>query len=258
MPLVNLLVPQLLRKAQEIESQIGPPGAAPVPPVQGYLQAGYEKTPYDPKGLVDKPDSKQFDPDTAVGRELNLMGGLQRSENPYTRSFANAYLMARDGTNPPPQPMPTSPAAPMRIVKKGDKVGTKNRVFAAKPGEAIGVNEQGEATDVNGRPVKGYLYTPSIETPSGSTPMRNADRRDNDVSGNIWDNDAFSNEAMERRYGKHYQEWNDYRGANKDGFPDDYFKGVSTEDRKRIIDGVKELSRRHRLNATTGEGGRQI
>lgn len=251
MPLANILAPQIMRRAQAIEEALGPV----TPMRQGYLQAGYEKTPYDPRGLVDKPEGGgYFDPNTPAGREAVLMGGLQRSENPYTRTFANNYLQARDGTYKTPEPMPTSPAAPMKLVKKGEKTGTKGRVLQLDPNAAVGMNERGESVSPKGKKM-GYLAQPSIETPSGSTPMRNSDRRDNDVSGNTWDNDAFSNQAMERRYGKHYQEWNDYKGPNKDGFPDDYFKGMSATDRKNIIDGVKELSRRKRLNATTGDGG---
>lgn len=198
-----------------------------------------------------------FDPNVGAGKELALMGQLQRSENPYTRTFANSYLMARDQTTPPPQPMPNAPAAPMKLVKKGDKVGTKGRVLQLDPVAAVGVNERGESVTAKGKKL-GYLAQPSIETPSGSTPIRTGDRQGRDVSGSAWERDAFSDAEMEKRYGKHYQEWNDYKGANKDGFPDDYFKGMSATERKNIIEGVKELSKRKRRNATTGEGGTPI
>lgn len=256
MPLMHILAPQILRRAQAIEEALGP-AVPPTPMAAGYLQAGYEKTPYDPKGLVDKPEAKQFDPQTSAGKEATLMGGLQRSENPYTRTFARSYLEARDGTNPPPQPMPTSPAAPMKLVKKGDKTGTKGRVLQIDPSAAVGMNERGESVTAKGKKL-GYLAQPSIETPSGSTPMRTGDRQGRDVSGSQWERDAFSDAEMEKRYGKHYQEWNDYKGSNKDGFPDDYFKGKSAADRKAIVDGVKELSKRKRRNDMSPEGGTPI
>lgn len=251
MPLAEYLAPLIFRKANELEATLGPPGEGP-PMQAGYLQAGYEKTPYDPRGLVDKPKGgAYFDPNTPAGREAALMGQLQRSDNPYTRTFANSYLKARDGTNPPPGPLPTSPAAPMKLVKKGEKAP---RVLQLDPAAAVGTNERGESVTAKGKKL-GYLAQPSIETPSGSTPMRTGDRQGRDVSDSRWDRDKFSDVEMEKRYGKHYQEWNDYRGPNKDGFPDDYFKGMSAADRKNIIEGVKALRERKRRNATTGEGG---
>lgn len=257
MPLAHILAPQILRRAQAIEEALGPA----TPMSGGYLQAGYEKTPYDPKGLVDKPEGGgYFDPTTSAGKEAALMGGLQRSENPYTRTFARTYLEARDGTYKTPEPMPTSPAAPMKLVKKGEKTGTKGRVLQLDPNAAVGTNERGESVTAKGKKM-GYLAQPSIETPSGSTPMRTGDRQGRDVSGSRWERDAFSDAEMTKRYGKHYQEWNDYQGAKgfgENSFPPGYFKGMSASERKNIIDGVQELSKRKRLNATTGEGGTPI
>lgn len=250
MPLVHLLVPQLLRKAQDLEAQIGPPGAPPPAPLAtGYLQAGYEKTPYDPRGLMDKPPAKPFDStsNSPGDRELTAMGQLQRSENPYTQDFARSYLNARLNDRPA-ELLPTSPAAPMKLVKKGDKVGTKGRVLPFKSTDTVGVNEQGEATDMRGRPSKGYLYTPSIETPSGSTPMRNPDRKAPSVM--IGDADKFSNDVFAREYGPHLKAMQENRDANgmpTDQFPPDYFKGMNATERSNIIKGVEELRRRQKL-----------
>lgn len=241
MPLANLLAPELLRKAQEIEAAIGPP----VPLSAGYLQAGYEKTPYDPKGLVDKHSGPSFDGDRSPG--MRGLGMLQRSGDPGLQAFGRGVI---EGGAPPPgkqsKPIENASERPMKLVKKGEKSGTKGRVLKLPAGEA-GMNEQGQSVTAAGKKL-GYLGSPQLVTPYNETPMRNADRRAADVSvarherGN-----KFSGDTLMKNYGEHLKEFE----ANRGEFPKGYFDGMSKTKKANIIDAVNELRAREKI-ATEG------
>lgn len=153
MPLAHLLAPQIARKVAEIETALGRPPSMP-PPSGGYLTVGYEKTPYDPRGLMNKPEPKTFDPQAAGsgGGMQQALGAFQRSGDPGQRAFAKGAFLGMDDkfmkgyvqrpyTPPAPAPQPSRHAVPKKPGKAG-KPGPNALVFA--PGEQIGVTESGQ------------------------------------------------------------------------------------------------------------------
>lgn len=253
MPLANILAPELLRKAQEIEDAIGPPTQARSTLAGGYLTAGYEKTPYDPKGLIDKPDSKSFNGDTSPG--MRGLGMLQRSGDPGLQAFGRGMIDGGSGSLPSQKikPLETAPAAPMRLVKKNEPTGTGKKGSPRKlvlPAGAVGTNERGESVTARGRKL-GYLAQPELVTPyGGSQQLRTGERNRNDVSVSRHEgSDKFTGDALMQRFGEHLKEYEDNGGE----FPRGYFDGMSKQRRADIIDAVRELQRRNKI-ASEGIG----
>lgn len=276
MPLAHILAPELLRKAQELEDALGPP----VPPgANGYLQVGYEKTPYDPKGIVDKPEPKPYDQGAPAGRYLSGVGQMQRSEDPLQQAFGNGYAGALKTYEGSTQPIPNAlpPEAGPRVIgtnERGEPIyanagGPQPPTPPAKKGRVvlpygrnapIGIDEHGDSTTLAGRKL-GYLDAgvwgpaaarPGTPTEMGSNDVRHADRRTNDVSTSRHEaGDKYGNDALQRKYGKHLKAMQENRDANgmpTDRFPAGYFKGMSDVQKKNIVEAVKELQRRDKLN----------
>lgn len=252
MPLANILAPELLRKAQEIEDAIGPPTQARSS--LGYLNnVGYEKTPYDPKGLVNKPDSKSFNGDASPG--MRGLGMLQRSGDPGLQAFGRGMIDGGSGSLPSQKtkPLENAPAAPMRLVKKGEPVGTGKKGAPRKialPAGVVGTNERGESVTARGRKL-GYLAQPELVTPyGGSEQLRTGERNRNDVSVSRHEgSNKFTGDVLMQRFGAHLKEYE----ANRGEFPDGYFDGMSKTEKANIIDAVKELQRRNKI-ASEGIG----
>ena len=243
MPLANILAPQIMKKAQEIADAIGPPSA---PRATGYLQAGYEKTPYDPNGVMNKQGPKSYDSSLPGNAYFHQLGEMQqRTGDPGTQAFAAGAAQgltsgidaARDA-----QPLPTSPAAPMKLVSPG----TKTPRVIKLPAGAVGQNERGQDVSAKGKNL-GYLAKPGLVTPSGDTALRTGDRTGKDISfGDAGPQvDALNNAEMQKAYGAHLKAAEEYTG--KGMFPPDYFKGMSADQKAGIIKGVKELQQRAKI-----------
>jgi len=240
MPFANILAPELLRKAQELEDAIGPP----VPLNAGYLQAGYEKTPYDPKGLVNKPEPKPYD--SRFSPQMYGLGMMQRSNDPGQQAFAKGVIEggAGDGPVTKTKMIESAPERPMKLVKSGAKPA---KYLQLPKGQAVGMNERGESVDAKGKKL-GYLGQPALVTPYNETPMRNADRRAADVSVSRHERgNKFSGDSLMKDYGEHLKEFE----ANRGEFPKGYFDGMSKTKKQNIIDGVNELRARAKI-ATEG------
>lgn len=233
MPLAHILAPQIAQSAKELEADLG---HAPVG--TGYLNAGYEKTPYDPKGLINKPESQSYDPRTPVGSYLNGIGILQRSPNKVDQQMGRALAEGLDypdrlrkgevDTLIPNAPSPTPvQAAPPK------KSGKKYLISLPKTGPA-GYDESGQAVDINGRKL-GYLNQPAIVTPYGDVPMRTGQRTPNDVL--LDQRDPFARSVIEQKFGKHLKELE----FNNGKFPPGYFKKMTAEEKAGIQKGVQAL-----------------
>lgn len=263
MPLAHLLAPQLIRKAQEMEDAIGP--ARPIAGA-GYLQApptgraGYEKTPYDPKGLMNKPDPKLVEM-TPMGKTV---GNLQRSGDPYAGAFARGMTQTsspgRKGTKliptaPPIQGDPNAPVATGDVVGQTErgapihasekpaapaKQKGKKTIIKLDPNAAVGSNEKGESVTARGTNL-GYLGGSSIVTPKGSVPMRTGDRRPSDIvlteDMGMMDKDKFSADMLRKMYGE------DFKEVQENGmkYPTGYFDGKTAKQKENIMAGVRAL-----------------
>ena len=253
MPLVHILAPQILRRVQQLEAEASapyPPSPA-YPTSRGYLQTiGYEKTPFDPNGVMDKPkESRPFDPRDAAtaGGMQNALGYFQRSGDPMQQAFAKGAFIGMDKANLGSRgvlPVPSGPIAePVTPNKRG--------VIMAAPGEPVAVNERGESLDIKGKKIPkkaGYLAQPALITPAGDIPLRTGERRYSDVimghkPGELEQTDPFAVQALEQRYGEHYRQSDvDRYGMPNLKFPDGYFKGKSKEEIDDIKSGVKALA----------------
>lgn len=192
MPLAHLLLPQLAQKVNEIETSLGRAGylskiaPAPVtysqdvapsstPPNKmgtepaSYSSAprtqdqniGFEKTPYDPRGLMDKPKEKSFDSRNKAGGVLEGIGIMQRSGDPVAQKVARAFLGGAGGQSVGVQGNYETP----RAGQSYDAKGKKSAGYLAGTREPIGMNERGE-------PVYATVATPApaSKTGRGGTP----------------------------------------------------------------------------------------
>lgn len=237
MPLAHILAPQIAKKAQEIETALG---HAPV----GYLEqqnVGYEKTPYDPRGLTDKPEPKRYDPRSPAGSALAMLGSMKKYDPKIAEGIVRGMQKAKvqEGVKPIPNaPVPAQPE-PVTPTK-----GKRGRVVIpmGKPGEPVGVAEDGQAIDSRGRKL-GYLNQgPALVTPYGDVPLSNPVRTPTGI--NVQPKDEFDAFWLEDHFGKHLKAMQDNRDANgmpTDQFPPGYFQGMSKKERENIIKGVDAL-----------------
>jgi hypothetical protein len=123
----------------------------------------------------------------------------------------------------------------------------RGRAMIKLPKGAVGIDETGQAVDKKGKRL-GYLNHPAMVTPTGDTPLRGADRRPSDIiitkDAGLADRDMFGAQHLQKTFGKHLkamQENRDENGMPTDKFPADYFKGMSKDEREKIIYGVRAL-----------------
>lgn len=197
----------------------------------GYLKVGYEKTPYDPRGLMNKPESKSFDPRDmmAGGGMQSALGTFQRSGDLGQRAFAKGALLGMDDKFL--RGYIRKPYVPIVEPKKTTK---GKSVISAKPGEPIGIDENGQAVDIRGKKL-GYLNAPAVATLYGNTPLRTGERKPGDVFAE--QRDPFARSALEQKYKKHLEEVE----FNNGKFPAGYFKKMSAEEKSDIQKGVQAL-----------------
>lgn len=242
------------RGSSNSKSYLEPAAPAAVPaaaaPAGGrIIRAGYEKTPFDPKGILDKKDTTSFDPnDPSIGGGMQrAMGAFQRSGDPRQQAFSRGFLAAEGGLDVGShvKPIPSGPIAAQPEPAKKNKRG--KAVISAKPGEPVAVNERGEAIDIKGKNL-GYLNAPAQITPAGDIPLRTAERTPNDIimgqkPGSLEQTDPFAVTSLEQKYGKHYHASDvDRYGIPNLKFPEGYFKGKTKAEKEDILNGVKALA----------------
>ncbi len=244
MPLAHLLMPQLARKAQEIEDAIGPPR----PVASGYLQAAAPPT---------ASDKAQAD--------LRAYTGQQRLDTIFKNGARRALpgIIARGKIGPIPNaPSPTQPVGPQAKggiqVAPDEPIGMNEdgtsiyasepapkpvkkkkgeRTVIALPAGPVGSNERGQAVGTGGNSF-GYLQQ---QDPN----VRTLQRRRLDVSlGEKEVHDAFGTKVLQQRFGEHLKAMQDNRAADgmpTDKFPAGYFGTMSKRAREEIEKGVKAL-----------------
>jgi hypothetical protein len=230
----------------------GRPGAT------AYLAQTGEKTPYDPRGLVDKKAKEgAFDPRTAGGSTLAMLGALQRSGDPRLKEVADAFQAGLQGKIDTkgtargylaPQLIPNA-----NVGARGDQIGldergqpiyqaatkpmpaskTQKKAMQLQKGMPVGANERGESVDAKGKPT-GYL---------GDS---NAMRRKPSISSKhgLINPDRFAVDYVQRTYGPHLKAMQGNTAADgspTDKFPAGYFNGMTPEQRKEIEVGVNAL-----------------
>lgn len=270
-PLAHLLAPQIVQKVNEIERNLNNAGF-----LAHSQSVGYEKTPFDPRGLIDKPDGKMFDPRTPGGATEEMLGYLQRSGDPRLQNVARSFINGMQGMinsertaggHVNPTLLPNAPV--IGAAKRGEPVGTTeagepiyqapdkvkpSRTLKFKKGEPAGFDERGESVDVRGRKL-GYLKGPAGTFGEGH-PMIDLARRqgDNIISkrtGTLANTDAFGAAALQQRYGEHLKTMQDnFNDTGKETFPPGYFDKMSSEQRQDIIDGVRALKLLERGQST--------
>lgn len=238
MPLAHILAPQLARKAQEIEDAIGPPRPMNV----GYLQAGYEKTPYDPKGIENK-KAQSYDSSQGDGREQLMLsiGQMQRSGDPAQQAMARGILEGLNTKKTRPAEIPNAPQARALMVTEAPAPKGRRVIQLPPAGQPAGQTESGVPVDARGRKL-GYLDAgPALVTPYGTTPVRTGERKKTDVvvdkDGALPSGDKFGADVMQRQYGA------DWAAVKENGgkYPPGYFDGMSAAKKKNIQDGVRAL-----------------
>lgn len=245
MPLAHILLPQLARKAQEIEAALGH-----APSTASYLGNGDASV---GSGPLPKPGTKyapgqspaelaaaEYQTTKAAPEQAKSAG--QVMANSARKSAALASKKAQYL-----QPVPNAPVAQPTAPQKGKKV------LSAPAGQAIGVNERGESIDARGRSL-GYLQQPELVTPYGNTPLQAPVRTDAAIAPQpgiayrfAQPNDTFAPAAFERLYGEHLKAMENNRDANgmpTDKFPSDYFQALGKQRGKPLskneIDAIKK------------------
>ena len=274
-----------MRRVEEIEAARAPSYLAQLAPSQDVgLPAqgkGYEKTEYDPKGIMNKKPGKEYNGNTDGGRLLeqhSKMREFARDANPYLAAIGRGYLKPVDARtrgdagkskdlysgerSGAPQIMPNAApiktgAAPIGMTESGMPIyadadagvpAPKGRtIIKIAPGAAAGINERGQSVGARGKNL-GYLGQPALVTPRGDAPMRTGQRGFGDIvmskDKGLASPDAFGASGLQQMYGKHAQAMVDNRDANgmpTDQFPAGHFQGMAPEEIENITRGVKAL-----------------
>jgi hypothetical protein len=250
--LAHILAPQIKKKAEEIEAAtsvgylgarrpgtwhtaggqrknveaLAAPDAAPVappqaPPSASYLRAGNTSG---PAPTASEATLKQLREE----EKKRTVIGTVRSKA--LQAAKQADLDAKH------LQFPVVPAAPpVEVSKKTDKRG--RAMIPMGPG-AVAVNERGESLDARGKNL-GYLQ---------SGPARTGAMTPADVHQNMEQALRYGNQdaprLLHQLYGEHLKEMlenRDAQGMPTDKFPAGYFKGMSPEQKKNIIEGVRLL-----------------
>lgn len=195
----------------------------------GYLQTvGYEKTPSDPRGLMNKPDptkGPQINPDHPVGSFAIMKGSVERNMGDIGKAFGkglqkgSGLSIAKDGNlaiGEGARPIPNAPAAPQSL-----GFTTKPGVVVLPPG-AIGMTEAGQPVDKKGKRA-GYLSSDPNVVVKPSAPNPDDPR------------------ILEHKYRGYLQDMQYDRRSGDMKFPADYFGGMSKQEVDDIKRGVKTL-----------------
>ncbi len=256
MPLLHILAPQLAKKAEQLEADLGHR-----PEQIGYLQAGAPPAPKETasaRGLKElrAPVKKSLSgivKQGVIDEKARKMRTDIRDKG--TRLLPNAtpqpapqYAPRRGGITVAPgdpigmqeggKPIYATEAAP-QPVKKG------KRTIMQLPQGAVGQNEAGQSLAAGGRNL-GYLQ----QDPK----VRTLDRRARDVGlrGDMNTYDQFGVKMLQQRFGEHLKAMQDNRDADglpTDKFPDGYFRGLDVNRKEEIELGVKRLQELERGQA---------
>lgn len=247
MPLAHMLLPQLAKKAEEIEAALGHR-----PEQIGYLQASAPPT-ASAQGLKELRSRPAQSPDQAF--KGGAARGYDRESRVQERKLipiaptrpAPSYAQGAGGIQTPAD-FPIGMTESGRPIYATDHVPQParqgKRTVIQMPKGAIGQNEQGQAVDVKGKKL-GYL----AQDPN----VRTLERRSKDVSLGEKDTyDQFGVQTLQRDFGEHLkamQENRDRDGMPTDKFPTGYFRGMDPRRKKEIEAGVKRLQEIERGHA---------
>jgi hypothetical protein len=204
------------------------PAAPPEPTTVGYLR------------MADAP--------AQTASEAALERLRAESNNSPFQTFKNAAVLGAAKESRRQKGTRLLPNAPVdQPVEAKPQTDKRGRAMIALPKGAVGIDETGQAVDKKGKRL-GYLNHPAMVTPTGDTPLRGADRRPSDIiitkDAGLADRDMFGAQHLQKTFGKHLkamQENRDENGMPTDKFPADYFKGMSKDEREKIIYGVRAL-----------------
>ncbi len=245
MPLAHLLIPQLAKKAEEIEAALGHR-----PEQIGYLQASAT-----PSKADAAPGANQaFQSGAARGyarekgvQDRKLIPNAPSPRQPrYYPQPLHPMHGAPVGMNEDGTPIPGTDHVP-KPVKKG-----KRTIIQLPQGEPVGHTESG--IQIGAGPKRlGYLGRRAPADPN----MQTLERRSKDVPVFALDKrtgrpanpnqityDQFGVQLLQREFGKHLKEMQENRAPNAgptDKFPPGYFEGMSAARRLEIEQGVKRL-----------------
>lgn len=240
-PLAHLLAPQIAQRVNQIDEDLGN---------AGYLsRIGFEKTPYDPRGLVDKPEQKSYDSRKAMGGVLEGVGIMQRSGDPIAQKVARAFLAGPEGKTVGTQGSYRAPQAGQAISPKG-KAGSQSMVvpmpgksepigwtetgepiyadvksgpkwtsvtspppgkLKLKKGAAAGIDETGQSVDPRGKKL-GYLASPTAPMGAVTAPGREMPLRDlarRKTDAPIDRRDVFGAQSLKQLYAPHLKAMQD-------------------------------------------------
>jgi hypothetical protein len=242
----------------------------------GQTNVGFEKTPYDPRGLMNKPEGKSYGGRGPGGQMMDGIGIMQRSGDPIAQKVARGFLAGiagkvtgvqgayrapqagqavdGEGKQPPMQmlvPLASS-REPIGYTERGEAiyaappapVAPQRGPMKLKRGEAAGFDEKGESVDPRGHKL-GYLTNPTA--PMGTVrgegrelPLRDTARRKTDAPMDR--RDKFGAGALQQLYTPHLKALQEnFQDTGKEAFPPGYFNGMTPAKRKDIEDGVKAL-----------------
>lgn len=256
-PLAHILAPQITQRVNQIDEDLGRAGYLAH---SSQANVGFEKTPYDPRGVINKPDTRYYNPKAPGAGFLAGIGMMQRSGDPIAQRVAKGFLaggvgkvLGKQGAYVPPQagqsvdPKRENDAKSMVAPSAPATPRAKPGKLQLKKGEAVGIDETGESVDRKGKKM-GYLTSPAA--PMGTVngmPLRDTARRQKDIlissdKGTLMDQDVFGANALKQLYEPHLKAMQDHFGdTGREEFPPGYFKGMSPEQQRNIELGVKAL-----------------
>jgi hypothetical protein len=239
MPIAHLLTPMIARKAQEIPDAIGPPR----PLNSGYLQA--RNTPpiadafrADPNLIPNTTGRGTLAPVTDVPDERPKAKAkkLPKGVIAIPAGGDEPIGMAEDGRS-----VYMSEPAPAPV--KSRKVGKKTILS----GPLTGVNEQGAAVDMRGRPL-GYMAQQNVPQ------VQTLERRPSHVPTQdeaLVTPDSFGAQVLKQRFGGHLKAQQDNVDPRRpNAFPLGYFNSMQPYEQQEIEEGtarLRELTQGHSI-----------
>jgi hypothetical protein len=222
MPLAHLLAPQIMRKAEELEAELGrtPPGylraSTPTPAPLPLASSGGTLMP-----VTDVPDDA---PKAKKAKKLpkGVIAIPTDEQEPIgsTEDGRPIYI------SPPAAPEP-------KLRKAGKRV-----IISAPTAMAVGTNEQGEATNIRGRNL-GYMAQQNVPE------IQTTERRPSHVwtrDESLIHPDAFARQVLEQRFGKHLKAQEDNLDPRKPtAFPLGYFNSMQPYEQQEIEEGTARL-----------------
>lgn len=263
MPLAHILLPQIARKAEEIEAALGP------------RPAGYLAQPARPELVgAGTPQAEPAQPpkmrpgETASEAAMRELRGRepQRLDTIFRNAAERGFRRSAEremGTRMLP------PAAPPGGTPQlGEPIGTdelgrpiyedtmrpmRGRVMRPEPGMPMGTDELGRPVDARGR-AGGYLNQTAgafrtadrvgIDVdPSGNPRMAGGRPTDVAATSKTGDFDQFATDVLETIYKPHIQAVEENDGK----WPEGYFKDMSPAAKENIKAGYMEVLRRRKI-----------